>query len=126
MRRILAVCLPETRDIMTEKKNNFYSSIDWEAFDERHLIVVEVQKNTRYAQNIHYSENVITRNRVMTRKTRIRDITRCNEDLEFVLIGKDSTEKKRWNNFMPLEDIYMTIDAMPMRRFEMMQKTEKN
>lgn len=119
MRRILAVCLPETHDINTAELNAFYSSIDWAAFDERHLSVVEVRKNTLHVKNIHYAENTITRNRVMTRETKIRDVTLCNDDMEFVLIGKDRTAKKRWNSFMRLKDIYATIDAMPMRQYEM-------
>jgi len=48
----------------------------------------------------------------------------CSENKEFVLIGKDTGVKQRWQKTLPLNELYEAIDAMPMRRFEMRQRGE--
>tara|TARA_B100001750_G_scaffold245408_1_gene264967 strand:+ start:288 stop:659 length:372 start_codon:yes stop_codon:yes gene_type:complete len=40
-------------------------------------------------------------------------------DYGVVLIGKDGTEKKRWDHPVAAEDIFKIIDAMPMRQREL-------
>ena len=39
-------------------------------------------------------------------------------DMTIVLVGKDGTEKARWDRLPPLQRIYDLIDAMPMRQRE--------
>lgn len=36
-----------------------------------------------------------------------------------VLVGKDGGEKKRWDKFAPMEEVFAIIDDMPMRQREM-------
>jgi len=42
----------------------------------------------------------------------------CTKDTEFVLIGKDTGVKQRWSRTLPEGDLFQTIDAMPMRQYE--------
>jgi len=41
------------------------------------------------------------------------------DDFAVVLVGKDGTEKKRWDEPVEMEPVFELIDAMPMRRREM-------
>lgn len=42
-----------------------------------------------------------------------------DEDFLAVLIGKDGTEKARWDAPIPPDELFRTVDAMPMRQQEM-------
>jgi hypothetical protein len=44
------------------------------------------------------------------------------KDFQYLLIGKDGGVKIRQNRFLPNEQLFATIDAMPMRRQEMRYK----
>ena len=39
-------------------------------------------------------------------------------DFNIILVGKDGTEKKRWDQPVPMIEIFKIIDAMPMRQNE--------
>ena len=97
--RILVICSPDDIAIKSQQ-------IDWAGYEERHITIVEVRQGK--LQN-----------------SRIRDIAQCDNKREYILIGKDQTRKKRWDEYPTNDDLYATIDAMPMRRFEMRQKMEK-
>lgn len=43
----------------------------------------------------------------------------CGADREYVLIGKDTGVKQRWSKILPQDALLLTIDAMPMRQYEM-------
>lgn len=43
--------------------------------------------------------------------------------LTLILVGKDGVEKRRDDRAVPLEEIFALIDAMPMRRREMRERT---
>jgi len=45
--------------------------------------------------------------------------------VEYVLIGKDGGEKRRWQDSLPRGELFDTIDAMPMRQYEMRQYERK-
>ena len=122
--RIFAICVPTHNT----KADKLYSTIDWDGFGERDLVIIEVQNN---AANIVTSDDKLK----LTLRSRatnnfsdrsIMPIIQCGERLEFVLIGKDKTVKQRWNNFPSFGTLYALIDAMPIRRFEMRQQKEKN
>lgn len=73
------------------------------------------------------SENMqprISRYEIRHQFNRLESITRCENALEYVLIGKDETQKNRWYLFPSENDLFQVIDAMPMRRFEMRQRGE--
>jgi len=42
----------------------------------------------------------------------------CNS-ADFILIGKDGRAKKSWVETVPVAELFNTIDAVPMRKFEM-------
>lgn len=50
------------------------------------------------------------------------------KDDEFclILIGKDGTEKYRTNSLLTLDKLYSLIDAMPMRKQEMKNKSSSD
>jgi hypothetical protein len=45
-----------------------------------------------------------------------------DSNLEVILIGLDGTTKLRRTDILPTEELFATIDAMPMRQREMKQK----
>lgn len=44
------------------------------------------------------------------------------ETFAIVLVGKDGTEKQRWEGLPPLREIYALIDSMAMRRSELQER----
>jgi len=42
-----------------------------------------------------------------------------------ILVGKDGGEKPRSTGYVPIEDIFSLIDAMPMRQAEMRERRER-
>ena len=39
-------------------------------------------------------------------------------------VGKDGTEKERWSEPAPMDEVFRLIDSMPMRQREMREKGE--
>ena len=125
--RILTVCLTEKHDDNDLLK--FYQSLNWDEFSSRHLTVLELSRNT--------IQSVIVNNDVNEKKgfmrvrhhdfgDEIREKADCGSNFEFTLIGKDMGVKKRWEGTLPQDELFASIDAMPMRRFEMRQQKENN
>ncbi len=46
--------------------------------------------------------------------------------LTVILVGKDGTEKARWQRIVSPDEIFKTIDAMPMRQREMQESGATN
>jgi len=92
-------------DNIIPKSKALHTSIDWDGFEERDLVIVELGTD---------------------KTSRLAKIARCDNKLEYVLIGKDQTQKRRWNLFPSNDELYSLIDAMPMRRYEMRQRAGKN
>jgi len=92
--RILVIC--DLDDIAPEYKQSVLG--DRDGFEERDLVIVKIGKDKSH---------------------RLARIARCENKLEYVLIGKDQTQKMRWDLFPPKNELYSLIDAMPMRRYEM-------
>jgi len=100
-----------------------YDRLDWDGFAERHLRVFEVQDTTLY---------LVQRDGVSWRRVEqsssadaLRRRANCRGDLDFVLIGKDGGEKMRWQESLPRRPLFDTIDAMPMRQYEMRQNAKR-
>ena len=93
-------------------------TIDWAGFAERDLVFV-IQKTDRV---IGLSEEGTFE---VPLKLPLVNNTSCNS-ADFILIGKDGSAKKTWMKTVPIEALFSTIDAMPMRRFEMRQKRKNN
>ena len=92
--RILVIC--DLDDIAPEYKQSVLG--DRDGLEERDLVIVNIGKGKSH---------------------RLARIARCENKLEYVLIGKDQTQKMRWDLFPPKNELYSLIDAMPMRRYEM-------
>ena len=91
--------------------------IDRDEFSERDITMVEINDGfTDYVSGslegkLHFTP--------LAGAERLIRRTACKTDKEFVLIGKDTGVKKRWEDTLPIDDLFQTIDAMPMRQYEM-------
>lgn len=132
--RILVVCLPEHATIKSQQADPLYSSMDWQGFEQRDLVIVEMRKYAAHIVKQHDKGKTVPRYEIAnseghgvgSRTKGISIVSQCENKLEYVLIGKDGTQKSRWDLFPQREDLYSIIDAMPMRRFEVRQQKEKN
>jgi len=125
--RVLVLCLLKKSD--NEILSQFYDRVNWDGFSERHLTIVEVTEHvvqSVFVDNPGNAKGVIKRARRQDFGDQLRRKANCKTELEFVLIGKDMGVKKRWERSVPSDELFNIIDAMPMRRYEMRQKAEKN
>ena len=120
--RLLVLCATD-EDVPLQRQ--IYGKIDWIEFEDRDLLVVKA--NPKSVETVH-GEYVLKTMAFGTKldfkrtphsDLKVKDKAQCGEDFEIVLIGKDTGVKKRWDMFPPQEEIFNTIDAMPMRRYEM-------
>ena len=131
---MLAICLPDHATVKSKQADQLFAAIDWQGFEERDLVIVEIRKYSAHVVKEHsrgmsvprYKTSFSERYTVGSRSKGLSEITKCENKLEYVLIGKDETQKKRWTLFPSNDDLYALIDAMPMRRFEMRQQKETN
>ena len=131
--RVLVICLPESATIESSLTDPFYTSIDWDGFKERDLEILEFRKQTSHLVKEHRRAEAVPRALVThawyhttESHKKIGTTTKCDNKLEYVLIGKDKTVKKRWGLFPSNDDLYSTIDAMPMRQIEIRNKRNSN
>ena len=118
--RLLVLCLLENG----ENTPQFYKSTDWKRFAERDLHYIELRPDAAYTVK---PETDLKLNRIRHRSDKaLRAEANCKNNFEFVLIGNDGTQKRRWLELMSSDDLFETIDAMPFRQFEMRQKTKRN
>lgn len=91
--------------------------IDLNEFVERDIAMAEI--NDGYATFVTKDKNgKVYLTPIADAESLVRR-TACAEDTDFILIGKDSRVKKRWRQTLPMDDLFQTIDAMPMRQYEM-------
>ncbi|WP_189585000.1 DUF4174 domain-containing protein [Litorimonas cladophorae] len=122
--RILAFCDNPASDQSLLLAERVRPTIDWVGFNERDLVLVEVIGDTTHPI-ISLKDGQRDRvEQVLLNDFQPKEI--CREDFEFVLIGRDGAVKKRWQKFLSVEDLFQTIDAMPMRRFEIMSSQRSN
>lgn len=120
--------MPEPVTIESKLSDPLYASVDWSGFKERDLVILEFRKYTSHIVSEHLRKEPVPRALTThswyyeTRHEKMSGITRCQNKLEYVLIGKDQTIKRRWNLFPPNHELYSLIDAMPMRRYEMHER----
>lgn len=124
--RILIVCSITNND--RRKLNQFYKSVLWDKFVERDLVVVEVSKRivSTVLRVKGRHDDVFSMARHHDYGDKLREKANCENEIELILIGKDTGVKARWTNGFTQEDLFSRIDAMPMRKFEMRQKQGKN
>ena len=90
---------------------------NWSGFSERDLIVLE-NNDPHFLYLFLVVDGKPIRGPILS-STRFENIANCTDKKEFVLIGKDTGVKKRWEDTLPIDDLFQTIDAMPMRQYEM-------
>ena len=120
--RLLVMCLPTPSDDMTVA--SFYDNVNWGEFADRHLTIFEISPRAVLSARIDNhgdTKGVIHRTAYEDFDDQLRQKAKCENTLEFVLIGKDMGVKKRWENSVPQDKLFQIIDAMPMRRYEMQQ-----
>lgn len=82
--------------------------------DDRDLIVIVNAGNQRSLVAMGYAP--LPASAALQLKRRLDPAPR---GMTMVLIGKDGTEKQRWNRTIDPQEIFDIIDAMPMRQREM-------
>lgn len=145
-KRLLVSCMIEEAAFDPDQKAPVYKFIDWTGFDERNLLLVEMRQNSIHTvQHVtikkdkrvkiliksENSENDFEERAILNGLTRrlhgdndnrLRRLASCQKDDEFILIGKDGTVKRVWQNIVPMDELFATIDAMPMRQREMREQ----
>ena len=117
--RLLVLCLLENSNQTTD----IYKSMDWENFVERDLYYIELRPDAAYTVK---PDANLKLSHIMHRSDKaLRAEANCKNDFEFVLIGNDGTQKRRWAGLPSSQELFATIDAMPFRRFEMIQKARE-
>lgn len=89
--------------------------MDWNGFAERDLVVVSVRDGDAHLINEAGQSSLII-DKIMTK---IGAALFCGKGADFLLIGKDRGPKRQWRENVPIEEFFDTIDAMPMRQYEM-------
>ncbi|WP_371398265.1 DUF4174 domain-containing protein [Fretibacter rubidus] len=110
--RILASCAAKPLDAIAPTMN-------WPGFQERDLVLVVFRDQKAYIQNKNDGLELISDPTML----RYGKALTCERFDEFMLIGKDRGPKRRWLNTVPIQELFQTIDAMPMRQYEM-RKTQ--
>jgi len=110
--RILAAC---------PSQGNIYEGIspkvDWPAFKDRDLVILKltdteaqiIYKNVWGMRGMQFSED---------NSAPLRRMSDCGAEDKYVLIGKDGGLKRRWTGKLSIDKLFQTIDAMPMRQYE--------
>lgn len=123
--RILVVCVGDS--INDTKLDTFYNSVNLNQFSERQLTLVEVGKwGVASVISLEGSSKPL-KARHDDFGNQLRETANCQNDFDTVLIGKDTGVKARWTGMPPMDALFDTIDAMPMRKFEIrQQRRDKN
>lgn len=116
--RILLVCNTGIDDPV----ERILPAMDWQGFVERDVVVVTTALGRVEILNPDGTRDFPSSNTL----TQIHQRKNCKRGIDFNLIGKDGGVKRLWSDVVWTEDLYKTIDAMPMRRFEMRQQKDKN
>ena len=111
--RILAAC-PNQGDIF----EGISPEVDWAGFKDRDLVILKltdtdaqiIYKSVWGMRGMRFSEN---------NSAPLHQSSDCGAEDKYVLIGKDGGVKRRWSGPLNVGDLFQTIDAMPMRQYEM-------
>ncbi len=116
-KRILIVCNSGIDDPL----ERVFPKMDWQGFLERDIVIVIKGPRGVEILNSDGTRDFPSSNTL----TQIHQRNKCPRGIDFNLMGKDGGIKKVWSGVVWTEDLFATIDAMPMRQFEMRQKAEK-
>lgn len=90
---------------------------DEQGMKERNLVVYQIYATT----GINPQKNALTTKEITMLRKHYQP---KSEGITVVLIGKDGGEKLRKNSILAVQDLFDTIDAMPMRQSEMKRKNK--
>lgn len=107
--RILLVFTPDYQDDRFQRQQAILQNSKAK-LKERDLILIEMNQNDGYGEN-QYSETEVIN---LRKKYSIKP-----SEFAVILIGKDGTEKLRYNDVVQAEQLISIIDSMPMRKEEM-------
>jgi hypothetical protein len=111
--RILIACSTSVDETANWNAFNLvWDDIDLAAISERDLVLVSIG-DTKMAM-LQLDGSV-----AHLRFSNLSKKYVCSQEFTHMLIGKDGDIKKRWTEPPSFQDILQTIDAMPMRQFEM-------
>ena len=116
-KRILIVCNSGIDDPL----ERMLPKMDWQGFLERDIVIVIMGPGSVEILNSDGTRDFPSSNTL----TQIHQRNKCPRGIDFNLMGKDGGIKKVWSGVIWTEDLFVTVDAMPMRQFEMRQKAEK-
>ncbi|MDX1741506.1 MAG: DUF4174 domain-containing protein, partial [Rhodothermales bacterium] len=112
--RLLIVLHTDSTSVALQQQTEWWRAEQEEA-DERELLLIAVEPG---GTGTIGSESL--------RRPLVEEIAarfhRAGRDFEVVLVGKDGTEKERWQEPVPMGRVFALIDAMPMRRREMRER----
>lgn len=117
-KRILLVC----NTGIDNPSKRVLPAMDWEGFAERDVVVVAMSRGGVKILNADGTRDFPSSDSL----SQVHQRKKCDSGIDFNLIGKDGGVKKRWSDTVWTEDLFTTIDAMPMRRYEMRLKKSQN
>ena len=86
-------------------------------FEERDFIIIYIKEQNAFIQNRKMSKRFF--NSIQ------KKIKKINTNHCFFLIGKDGQVKQSYPLEIKLERIFLDVDKMPMRRYEMQTRNKK-
>ena len=107
--RILSIC-PSQPDALAKT----LTSIDWEGFPERDLRLVMITNTTVETVSNDGQKHQLAAQQI----SEIRRMSDCRTNDAYVLVGKDGAVKRRWSGEVSMDELFQTIDAMPMQKYE--------
>lgn len=129
--RLVVVCTDDDGltdpPLMTAQYDEAFK--DWPGYIERDLILVWLTQD--YVMSWHPKTHAVKAATLMiggseTDETNLRDRTGCIPETGFVsLIGKDGNVKRTSETILTNDDLFATIDAMPMRQGEMQRPSRE-
>lgn len=125
--RLLVVCVEAGAAIDAPIMQAQYDSADWAEYLDRELILVWAAQNELFSWTPLQQPDgrlAVATSLTDEDKTNLRARIRCTGEAEFTaLVGKDGDLKRTWDGPAPNAEIFAAIDAMPMRRWEMQERT---
>ena len=99
--------------IKNDKKIDFSVKIHFlnQEFDERDFIIVYVKQQNTFINNRKMSKYFLS--------SIFKKIKNINSNHTFILIGKDGQVKKTYPSEIEIKNIFIDVDRMPMRKYEM-------
>lgn len=108
--------LGQARILVLCNANWTEDDVEWDEFAERDIEMLEHHGGGFHL--IYRNDTHEMARAGLDRSQTFQDKIACSDAVEFVLIGKDHGVKRRWSDALPRQELFDTIDAMPMRRYE--------